>query len=90
MESGRYVWVQGSVVPGFNAAGEGYTPPDRGEDMGYLQVKGGQAMRVTYCEKPPAIEISSMVYDSVKGRFTSKAPKGNTGAQKAVRSQDYA
>mmetsp|Transcript_16939 Transcript_16939/g.39384 ORF Transcript_16939/g.39384 Transcript_16939/m.39384 type:complete len:93 (+) Transcript_16939:204-482(+) len=30
-----------------------------------------------------------MVYDTVKDRFTGKAPKGNTGAQKAVRSQDY-
>lgn len=30
-----------------------------------------------------------MVYDTVKGRFTSRTARGNTGAQKAVRSQDY-
>ena len=46
-------------------------------------------IHATYCEKTPAIEIKDMVYNTVKGRFTSKAPKSNTGAQKAVRSQDY-
>ena len=89
MKNGGYAWVQGSVEEGYNAAGEGYTPPTIGEAMGYLRVKGGEAMHVTYCETPPAIRIKDMVYDTVKGRFTSRTARGNTGAQKAVRSQDY-
>lgn len=42
-----YAWVQGSVVPGCNEAGEGYIPPEMGEDMGLLQVKDEEEMHVT-------------------------------------------
>ncbi|EJK70832.1 hypothetical protein THAOC_07780, partial [Thalassiosira oceanica] len=85
VDKGGYGWVQGWVVDGYNAAGEGYTPPEPGEPMGRLRVKGGVEMEVTYCVNPPAIPIDSMVYETVLGRFSGKQTKGTIDAERATR-----